>query len=198
MAPNNAGPAIILASSSPYRRALLQRLALPFSCATPAIDEQQQPGEQAVDLVCRLAREKAGAVAAHLDSGLIIGSDQVAVLDNRILGKPLSHERAMTQLARASGQTVVFHTGICVHNAETSRQQCESIATYVRFRQLQQEEIERYLQSEQPYDCAGSFKSEGLGISLLEKINGDDTTALIGLPLIRLAAMLRNEGVILP
>ena len=189
---------VILASSSPYRKLLLERLKIPFTCQSPAIDEKALPGESAIELVTRLAREKALAVAAGYNSGLIIGSDQVATLDEQILVKPQSHERAVAQLTQVSAQEVIFHTGLCVCNARNQSMHCDSVPFSVTFRPLSVEVIERYLAKERPYDCAGSFKIEGLGISLLEKTAGDDVTALIGLPLIRLSAMLRDEGLVLP
>lgn len=189
---------LILASSSPYRKLLLERLQLPFTCRNPEIDEQAFDGESAVDLVTRLAQEKALAVSAAYDNGLVIGSDQVAELDDRILTKPGTHARAIAQLADISGRTVTFHTGLCVVNARSGTLQCESVPFSVTFRSLSDGEIERYLVKEQPYDCAGSFRFEGLGISLLEKTAGEDATALIGLPLLRLSAMLRAGGLAVP
>lgn len=189
---------VILASSSPYRKMLLERLQLPFHCQSPAINEEPRAGETATELVTRLAREKALAVAGKYSNGLVIGSDQVAALENRILVKPQTHDRAARQLQELGGRSVVFHTGVCVVNAASGTQQCDSVPFSVTFRQLSEQEIERYLGKEQAWDCAGSFKVEGLGISLLEKMSGEDITALIGLPLIRLSAMLRNEGLYLP
>lgn len=189
---------LILASSSPYRKLLLERLQLPFTCQSPEIDERAFGGESAGDLVTRLAREKALAVSAACSTGLIIGSDQVAELDERILTKPGTHSQAVAQLTEISGHTVTFHTGLCVLNAGSGSLQCESVPFSVTFRSLSDGEIERYLLKEQPYDCAGSFRFEGLGISLLEKTVGEDATALIGLPLIRLSAMLRAEGLQVP
>lgn len=189
---------VILASSSPYRKMLLERLQLPFHCQSPAINEEPRAGETATELVTRLAREKALAVAGKYSNGLVIGSDQVAALENRILVKPQTHDRAARQLQELGGRSVVFHTGVCVVNAASGTQQCDSVPFSVTFRQLSEQEIERYLRKEQAWDCAGSFKVEGLGISLLEKMSGEDITALIGLPLIRLSAMLRNEGLYLP
>ncbi len=193
---SSKSPPLILASSSPYRKELLSRLGLPFTCHNPDIDESGRTGESPVDLVTRLAEEKARAVRKSHSDAVVIGSDQVAVLNGQILTKPGNHENAVKQLAGMSGQGVVFLTGLCVldpHNIQTACITCEVV-----FRMLGMEEIERYLQLEQPYDCAGSFKSERLGISLFEKIECDDPTALIGLPLIRLSAMLRSAGLKVP
>jgi septum formation protein len=189
---------IVLASSSPYRRMLLERLHLPFKCHGPDIDETPLRGESPVTLVRRLAREKAAAVARRYPGALVIGSDQVAVYGRNILNKPGDHGRARAQLQRLSGHNVRFHTGLCVLNGSTGSVQVVCITFKVKFRKLGPAEIERYLAAERPYDCAGSFKSEGLGISLLACMQGDDPTALIGLPLIRLCEMLRNEGLELP
>ncbi|MEW8507688.1 MAG: nucleoside triphosphate pyrophosphatase [Candidatus Thiodiazotropha sp.] len=186
---------LILASSSPFRRELLSRLGVEFSTASPDIDESEQPDESAEALVIRLAESKAREVAKEHPAGLIIGSDQVAVVNGRILGKPGSHRQAMDQLMRASGNRVSFLTGLCLLNSETGRVQVCCEPFHVLFRVLQEREIENYLVKEKPYNCAGSFKSEGLGISLFERLEGEDPNALIGLPLIRLIAMLRNEGV---
>ena len=189
---------IVLASTSPYRKMLLERLRLPFRCHAPDIDESPLPDESPVALVGRLAREKAASVSRVYPDALIIGSDQVAVSGRNILNKPGDHERARSQLLRLSGHIVMFHTGLCVLNSSTGSVQVDSITIKVKFRKLAPAEIERYLAAERPYDCAGSFKSEGLGIALLASIQGDDPTALIGLPMIRLCAMLRNEGLELP
>lgn len=189
---------LLLASSSPYRRALLERLQLPFVCQSPDIDESAQPGESAEQLVCRLAEAKARALAASHPTHLIIGSDQVAALGPQILGKPHTFERAREQLRAASGNSVTFHTGLCLYNSQSGRAQTANILFTVDFRQLDDASIERYLHREQPYDCAGSFKSEGLGISLFRSTCGEDATSLIGLPLIRLIDMLHAEGVQIP
>jgi len=186
---------LILGSSSPFRRELLERLQLPFQCHSPEVDESPLPDESPADLVARLARDKARTVAMHHPEALIIGSDQVAELDGRILGKPGSHEQAVVQLRAASGRSVVFHTGLCLLNAETGRAQIHTVPFTVHFRTLDSAMIEHYLRREQPYGCAGSFKSEGLGIALFQRMEGDDPTALIGLPLITLVSMLREEGV---
>lgn len=191
-------PRLILASSSPYRRQLLERLALPFETRSPDIDETPMEGESPRALVQRLAREKARAVAAGFDDALVIGSDQVAVLQGKILGKPGSHENALAQLRRCSGRAVMFQTGLCLIDTASGVEQLECVPFEVRFRALSEPQIERYLQQEKPYDSAGSFKSEGLGIALFESMYGDDPTALVGLPLIRLTRMLDNAGVELP
>ncbi|MFC6673815.1 Maf family protein [Marinobacterium aestuariivivens] len=186
---------LILASSSPFRRVLLDRLGLPYRCISPGIDETPQPHETPEALVQRLALEKARAVARQVPQGLIIGSDQVAVLDGDIIGKPLTHETARCQLQRASGRSVQFLTGLCLLDARTGESQVEAVPFRVHFRTLSDRMIEHYLQREQPYQCAGSFKSEGLGIALFERLEGDDPNSLIGLPLIRLIRMLENAGV---
>ena len=186
---------IVLASTSPFRKSLLERLGLPFVTARPETDETRHPGEDASALVQRLAEEKARAVAPGFPQALIIGSDQVAVLDEEILGKPGSHEQAVAQLTAASGREVLFLTGLCLLNARSGRAQVDVVPFSVRFRPLTAAQIEHYLRHEQPYNCAGSFKSEGLGIALFEAMRGDDPNALIGLPLIRLVDMLGDEGV---
>ncbi|AHK79361.1 septum formation inhibitor Maf [Ectothiorhodospira haloalkaliphila] len=187
-------PGLVLASTSPFRRELLQRLALPFDTCSPQVDETPKAGEAPGAMVARLAEAKARAGAAQKPDSLIIGSDQCAELDGRILGKPDSHQRAVEQLGAASGRTVVFHTGLCLLNAVTGEAQVD-LATYrVRFRSLSAEQIENYLRKEQPYQCAGSIKSEGLGIALFEAMEGDDPTALVGLPLIRLCSMMERAG----
>lgn len=191
-------PALILASTSPYRRELLARLGLPFETQTPAVDETPLPGEAPRELALRLARAKAQDVARRHPQALVIGSDQVADLHGQPLGKPGSHERARAQLSRMSGQTVLFHTAVSLACAARGLLQTELATVRVRFRELDAASIERYLRAEQPYDCAGSAKSEGLGITLLAAIESDDPTALIGLPLIRTAALLRAAGLALP
>jgi MAF protein len=188
-------PTLVLASTSPFRQALLTRLGLPFITASPDVDEAPRPGESADRLVLRLAEAKARAVAdAHPDA-LIIGSDQVAGLGGAILGKPGGRERAIEQLTRASGRTVVFRTGLCLLNAARGRAQCACELFKVHFRALTPAQIAAYVDREQPFGCAGSFKSEGLGITLFERMEGTDPNALIGLPLIRLVDMLAAEGV---
>ncbi|MGH8282656.1 MAG: Maf family protein [Gammaproteobacteria bacterium] len=189
---------IILASSSPYRRALLERLGLAFRYAAPSLDEMPHNGETPQIMVRRLARAKVQTVATRYAGSIIIGSDQVAALDGVILGKPGSHERAVAQLTALSGQSVLFFTGLCVLDTRTQQSQEHLDQTRVRFRSLSAAEVEHYLYAEQPYNCAGSFKSEGLGIGLLESVESQDPTALIGLPLITLCRFLREAGVALP
>lgn len=189
--------ALTLASTSAFRKELLQRLGITFLTAAPDVDESPLPNETATALVRRLSESKARTVAAN-HQGLIIGSDQVATTGNNILGKPGTHERAFQQLHDLSGERVTFHTGLCLLNTETSEAQVDVIPFIVKFRALGDEQIERYLQQEQPYTCAGSFKSEGLGITLFEYMEGTDPTALIGLPLIRLTSMLARSGIVLP
>ena len=186
---------LILASSSVYRRELLQRLRLPFECVSPAIDERARPDETPATTAVRLALKKARAVAAAHPQALIIGSDQVAELDGTPLGKPGNHANAVCQLRAMRGQRVVFHTALCLLDAASGRHQLENAVTTVLLRALTDAQIERYLQLEQPYDCAGSAKVESLGIALAEKITSDDPTALIGLPLIMLVSMLKREGI---
>jgi MAF protein len=189
---------LLLASSSPYRRELLTRLRMPFVCASPDIDESHAPHESAIELVQRLSREKAQALALAYPDHLIIGSDQVAVLDDKILGKPHTFERAFEQLTAASGSSVTFLTGLCLLNSATGDYQIDHVPFTVHMRDLDSASIERYLRTEEPYDCAGSFKAEGLGVSLFKSTQGPDSTSLIGLPLIRLVDMLIKEGVTLP
>ncbi len=201
--------ALILASSSAYRQQLLGKLHLPFTVMSPDIDESARDSESAAELVERLAVEKARAVVEKLgqeknssatpapDKQLVIGSDQVAVIDNEILGKPHSHERALQQLRRSQGKRLCFLTGLCLYNADSGQYQSAVEPFYVHFRELPDTQLERYLLAEQPYDCAGSFKCEGLGISLFERLEGDDPNTLVWLPLIRLILMLQLEGVAL-
>ena len=189
-----AQPRLILGSTSRYRRELLSRLRLPFDVVAPDVDESPRPGEPPADLACRLALAKARAVAALHPEAVVIGSDQVADLLGQPLGKPGDHLRATAQLRQMRGQTVVFQTAVSVLHAARGFEQTALAAVQVRFRALDDAEIEAYLWAEQPYDCAGSAKSEGLGIALLESIHSDDPTALIGLPLIRTCAMLRAAG----
>ena len=188
-------PQLILASSSPFRRAILEKLGLPFETLSPQLDETPQAQESAEQLVQRLARAKAVAAAQTHPDALIIGSDQVAVIDGQILGKPGEHARAVAQLRRASGRSVTFLTGLCLYNAASQQAQTEVVPFRVVFRELSEQQIENYLRAEKPYNCAGSFKSEGLGIALFERLEGDDPNTLIGLPLIRLVRMLEQEGV---
>jgi len=185
---------LILASTSPFRKALLEKLQVPFETASPHIDESARPDEAPAQLVTRLAEEKAKAVANNYPDALIIGSDQVAVIDDEIMGKPGNHANAIAQLSRASGKRVTFLTSLCLYNSKSQRSQVEVVPFSVVFRELSQTQIEHYLQREQPYNCAGSFKSEGLGIALFERLEGDDPNSLIGLPLIRLIRMLENEA----
>ncbi len=186
---------ILLASSSTYRRQLLGKLAIDFDYASPDIDESRLPGEAAQDLVLRLAKEKACKLTKSHNHRLIIGSDQVATIDDKIIGKPLNHEAAMAQLEAFSGREVVFLTSLCLLNNQTGDCQLSLDTCGVKFRQLTKSQISAYLHKEQPYDCAGSFKSEGLGIALFEAIHTEDPNTLVGLPLIRLTSMLINEGV---
>ncbi len=188
-------PNLILASTSPYRRELLGRLGLPFSVANPQTDESALPGEAPDALALRLSEAKARAVAGDHPDALIIGSDQVATVDGKIYGKPGTHERAVAQLRELSGKTVNFFTGLCLHNTRTGESLVRGVPTLVTFRQLSDAEIENYLQREPAYNCAGSAKSEGLGIALLAAMQGDDPNALVGLPLIALCDMLRQQGV---
>ncbi len=191
------GRRLLLASTSPFRRELLARLALPFTVQAPQVDETCLPGESALELVARLAEGKAEAVARRQGSAaLIIGSDQAAVLEGVIIGKPGNHEQAVAQLQQASGRTVVFHTGLCLLDSASAWRQIAVEEFRVVFRVLTPAMIERYLRREQPYQCAGSFKSEGLGIALFDRLEGDDPTSLIGLPLIRLTRMLEAAGVV--
>ncbi|WP_068826658.1 Maf family protein [Pseudomonas sp. BMS12] len=189
---------LVLASSSPYRRELLARLRHPFTCAAPAIDETPHAGESAEALVRRLAEAKARALSKQHPAHLIIGSDQAAILGNQILGKPHDFNRARDQLLAASGSSVTFITGLALLDSNSGHCQVDAIPFTVHFRQLSEAQVRRYLEAEQPYDCAGSFKAEGLGISLFRATEGEDNTSLIGLPLIRLVSMLSNAGVAIP
>lgn len=191
-------PPILLASGSVYRRELLARLRLPFDYAAPEIDESPRPNESGTALASRLAQQKAQTLASRYPEHLIIGSDQVAVLDEQLIGKPGTFERAREQLRAASGRSVSFLTGLCLYNARSGRSQVDCIPFTVHFRELDDARIERYLRAEQPYDCAGSFKCEALGISLFRRTEGDDITSLVGLPLIRLVDMLEAEGIQIP
>lgn len=186
---------VVLGSTSRYRRELLSRLNLPFEVAAPDVDETPLPGENPRNLALRLALAKARAVAARHPQAVVIGSDQVADLAGQPLGKPGTHERAVQQLRQMRGQTVVFQTALAVVCLSTGFEQLDLAPVRVRFRDLTDTEIENYLLLEKPYDCAGSAKSEGLGIALLESIDNDDPTALVGLPLIRTARMLRAAGI---
>lgn len=186
---------LILGSTSRYRRELLERLHLPFDVVAPEVDETPRPGEAPAALAQRLALAKARAVAAQHPQAVVIGSDQVADLAGRPIGKPGTHDKAVTQLREMSGQAVVFQTAVAVVCQATGFESLQLAPVTVRFRALGDAEIEHYLLREQPYDCAGSAKSEGLGIALLDAIESDDPTALVGLPLIRTCAMLRAAGV---
>lgn len=186
---------IVLGSSSIYRQELLQRLQLPFEVASPQVDEIPLLHEAPAETAKRLAAAKASAVAEAYPQALIIGSDQVAVLGDTRLGKPLTHVNAVKQLQLMRGREVVFFTGLCLLNSDTGRMQIRVVPSHVRFRSFSDQQIENYLVREQPYQCAGSAKSEGLGIALIESITGDDPNALIGLPLIALVEMLAHEGV---
>ena len=185
---------LILASTSPYRKALLERLQLTFSCDSPDIDESPLEGESVDNMVVRLAKLKAEAVAEKHPDSLIIGSDQSAVLEGKILSKSGNFENAVRQLQKASGRRIVFQSGLCLLNTRSGHAQTACVPYTVVFKQLSTDMIEQYLHKEQPYNCAGSFKSEGLGIALFEKFEGEDPNALIGLPLIKLIEMLENEG----
>jgi septum formation protein len=187
--------ALILGSTSRYRRELLQRLRVPFDVVSPDVDETPLPSEAPQALATRLALAKAKAVAALHPSAVVIGSDQVADLNGDPLGKPGTHERAVVQLQRMRGQTVIFQTAVSVVCQASGFEQTELAQIKVRFRELSDAEIEAYLRAEEPYDCAGSAKSEGLGIALLDAIDNDDPTALIGLPMIRTARLLRAAGI---
>lgn len=189
---------IVLGSSSPYRKELLSKLIPEFSTYSPEIDETPLPEESPVELVSRLALKKAEAVASEFPQSLIISSDQVSVLNGEINGKPGNFERAFQQLKSSSGNEVTFLTGLCVYDAKDHTYQLTVEPFSVHFRELQDDEIERYLLKETPYNCAGSFKSEGLGIALFDKLTGNDPNSLIGLPLIKLAGILREKGVQIP
>ncbi len=186
---------LILASSSSFRRDLLARFNLPFNVISPDIDETPLAGETPQKTALRLAQLKAKKVSETESNALIIGCDQVATLNDTQIGKPMTHDNAIKQLQMMRGQVVFFHSALCLYNTQTGHMQAEVVPYEVKFRQLSDIEIERYLMIEKPYNCAGSAKSEGLGITLMEYMRGDDPNALIGLPLIKLAHMLRNEGV---
>lgn len=185
---------LILASTSPWRRALLDKLAVTFECAAPEVDETPLPGESPRHLVLRLAQAKAQSLAERYPAHLIIGSDQVCVLDGEITGKPLSEENARLQLRKASGNIVTFYTGLALYNSATGNLQTEVEPFDVHFRHLSDAEIDNYVRKEHPLQCAGSFKSEGLGIALFERLEGRDPNTLVGLPLIALCQMLRREN----
>jgi len=191
-------PPLVLASTSPTRRELLARLGLSFEVHAPQVDEAARPGESPAALALRLAQAKAQAAAAHCAAGLIIGSDQVAVVGGQVLGKPGDRARAAAQLALASGQVILFQTAVCLLNTATGDVATRLVPFEVQLRRLGVAQIERYLDREQPFDCAGSLRSEGLGVTLCERMTGDDPTALLGLPLIALCELLRRQGVALP
>ena len=185
---------LVLGSSSPYRKELLQRLGIDFECVSADIDESRHEGEKPEQLCVRLAREKALKVKNEVGEAIVIGSDQVAVLGDRILGKPHTRERAIEQLTAMQGQTLVFHTAVCVIGTDGSEQTCVS-DTRIQMRHLSQKAIEDYVRREEPYDCAGSAKIEKLGIALMQSVSSDDPTSLIGLPLMRVTTMLMNAGI---
>jgi len=185
---------IVLGSSSPYRRQLLEQLQLPFRCCSPNIDEKQLENETAQQLVIRLAEQKALKVAERYPNALIISSDQVASLNEEIITKPGDFDSAYLQLQKASGNCLTFYTSLCLYNSDSKHLQLDIVTTKVIFRHLNDEQIKNYLKKDQPYDCAGSFKMESLGIALFKQIITDDSSALVGLPLIKLTTMLANEG----
>ncbi|MFB3240199.1 nucleoside triphosphate pyrophosphatase [Aeromonas salmonicida] len=189
---------LILASTSRYRKTLLEKLGLPFECAAPEVDESPLPGESAEALVARLALAKASAIADQFDQGLIIGSDQVCVCDGRILGKPGTVEKAVAQLMAARGRSITFYTGLCVLDAASGKAEQLVEPFTVHFRTLDETAIRRYVAAEMPLDCAGSFKCEGMGIVLFKGLEGRDPNALIGLPLIGLIELLERHGLALP
>jgi MAF protein len=189
---------IILASSSPYRKELLKRLDIAFTTVSPEVNERYFQDELISDYVLRLAKTKAESIVSKNDNSLIIAADQALQCDKKILGKPGNYNKAKEQLIFMSNRSLTFYTGLCLINTETKIIEEDVVSFRVDFRKLTESEIKNYLVKEKPYDCAGSFKSEKLGISLLKKMNGDDPTALIGLPLIRLCRMLRNQGVNIP
>jgi 7-methyl-GTP pyrophosphatase len=186
---------LVLASTSIYRSQLLSTLQIPFQTTAPDVDETPLPGESAEQTSWRLAQAKARVVAKRFPDALIIGSDQVALLDGQQIGKPLNHDNAVLQLSAMRGKTVEFYSALSLFNASSGDMQTDVAITKVSFRNLSDEQIERYLKKEQPYHCAGSAKSEGLGIALISRIHGDDPNALIGLPLILLVGMLEKQGV---
>jgi septum formation protein len=192
-------PRLILGSSSKYRKELLSRLRIPFTVSVPNIDETAHQGETPDTTALRLAREKAAAIARQENGALVIGCDQVATLDGEQIGKPGTHENALRQLQKMRGRRVVFHTALCLwdgrRNPPTEAIQLENVQTFVTFRDLPDDDLDAYLRIEQPYDCAGSAKNEGLGIAIIERIESSDPTALTGLPLIALTGMLRRAGV---
>ncbi|WP_396587279.1 Maf family protein [Bermanella sp. R86510] len=188
-------PRLVLGSSSPFRKSLLEKLHLSFDCDSPDIDETPLKNEQPQDMVARLAKAKALAIAARHPQSLIIASDQCATLDGEIIGKPLDHENAVLQLQKASGRCVTFYTSLCVYHAQSETAEEIIEPFYVYFRELSDQQIENYLKKEEPYNCAGSFKSEGLGISLFSRLEGNDPNSLIGLPLIQLIKILDKHNI---
>lgn len=198
MNPSSGGPRLVLASTSKYRRALLERLGLPLQVNGPMVDESPLANEEPIELVHRLARAKAQAVVDRFPQGVIVGSDQVAVRGRVVLGKPLTVERCFEQLSDASGQRVTFYTGVHVIDAKNRRHEAHVDTTTVTFRTLTESEIRRYIEKDSPLDCAGGFKAESLGICLFDRIDSQDPTALTGLPLIWLSAALRRAGFDLP
>ena len=196
--PENAAPRLILGSSSPYRKELLERLRLPFEVLSPDIDETPEPGESPEATAMRLCEQKAMAISSQAPGCLVIGCDQVATLDGIQIGKPGTHDNALAQLQLMRGREVIFHTALCLLDGRPAAQtpiQIENVQTFVAFRDLPDAELDAYLRIEQPYDCAGSARNEGLGIALLESVRGADPTALTGLPLIALTSMLRRAGI---
>ena len=194
----NTNQTLVLGSTSPFRKELLERLRVDFITDAPDIDETPLSDESPEEYATRLSYEKAKVVARRHQNALIIGSDQCSVLDGVIRGKPENHQNAVTQLKQSSGKRVSFLTGLCLYDSNDNSWQLDLVPFHVDFRMLTSDEIESYLLAEKPYSCAGSFKSEGLGVTLFEKLQGDDPTALVGLPLIRLCTMLRNKGYSLP
>ena len=189
---------LILASSSKYRKLLLERLGIPFECQSPEIDESALPGETPLEVSQRLATEKAGVISRKHPLAIVIGSDQLAAFEGQIIGKPGTFPAAFKQLSLFSGQVVEFHTTVTVQSLQSGFNESHTDLTRVHFRTLKQDEIERYLEKEKPYDCAGSFKAESLGVTLFDRISSEDPTALIGLPLIRTSSILRRTGLCLP
>jgi len=194
----NDSKTLVLASTSPFRRALLEKLQIPFETWSPEVDESRHDDESPQALVMRLSEAKARAGAQTFPAALIIGSDQVAICGDEVLGKPGDHEKACQQLARLSGHRVDFVTGLCLFDAARDKARTDLVTYTVTFRTLSADQIDRYLRAEQPYNCAGSFKSEALGISLFETMQGEDPNALIGLPLIRLVSWLNEAGLSVP
>ena len=184
---------LVLGSTSPFRKTLLEKLNIPFVCAKPNVDETARENESPIQLTERLAVEKAKAVAQYYPDALIIGSDQVALCDKEILGKPHTFENAVKQLTKFSGKCITFYTGLCVYDSKKNKVTSLVEPFNVHFNLLSQAEIENYIYAEQPYNCAGSFKSEGLGVCLFEKLSGDDPNSLIGLPLIKLISLLKQH-----